>query len=693
MSAISTPKLLEPFRLGHVQLRNRIVKSAQWLVYAEPDGSIGDRLVAYYETLARGGVGLITVEESVCEYPLGASNIPHIRLDDDAFLPGLRRLAEVIHANGCPAVVQITHAGPAHSPLVDSQAPIAPSRLDPPAEPPFAVARAMSVEDIHRQVENYARAAERVKKAGFEGAELHMAHYALQNSFLSRVQNKRTDEYGAASLENRARFALETIRRTRELVGPEFLLGVRMNGREWGHELGTTVAEATAFAKMFEQAGVDYLQVSAYGYGAFSLCALPELVLYPEPAPEVEEFARAIPDGALLPDAAEIRRQVSIPVSGVGHVDYPAAEKALEAGMVDLICMGRPLLADPELPRKLADGRADQIRECIRCNLCLSDILLASPARCKINPFLGRETELHLEPAPVQKRILVAGAGPAGLEFARVASERGHQVIVYDTSPDLGGLMPMAAFIKGTELLDDFRRVIRWYDRELSRLHVEVHLGRAVTRAIVELVAPDAVVVATGGEPVPPQVAGLEAQSVGDGHHVMSTETLKDHAAPFLHLLGSRMMNRLSRVYLPEVGKRVVVVGGDMAGLEAAEFLSKRGREVAVVEPSENLGAGVPIAWLVRLQPWMASRGIQSFTRAANLELLPQGGLRFQTDGQSKEIQADTVLLVSRYKKNGHLAEELKGAVSELHFIGDATGEGDYVHGAILSGARLGLKI
>ena len=233
--------LLEPYQLKHLTLKNRIVKTAQWLIYPEPDGSVGERLLAFYDTLAQGGVGLVTVEESICDYPLGASNVPHIRLDDDRFLPGLTRLAETIHRHDVPAVVQITHAGPAHNPQQpDGGQPVAPSSVDPPTEPSFAVARELTVDEIPDLVEKYARAAERCQEAGFDGVEIHMAHYALANAFLSRIQNKRQDEYGCDSLENRARFSVEILRRVRELCGDDFLVGVRMNGKEWGHPLGTT---------------------------------------------------------------------------------------------------------------------------------------------------------------------------------------------------------------------------------------------------------------------------------------------------------------------------------------------------------------------------------------------------------------------------------------------------------------------
>jgi len=250
--------LFEPLRLNSkITLKNRIVKTAQWFIYPEADGSVSERLIDFYRSLAKGGPGQITIEESLSDYPLGASNMPHLRLDDDRFIPGLKRLADAIHEYDIPTFVQITHAGPAHNPeQPDGGQPIGPSAIDPPSEPTFAATRELTLEEIEDLIEKFAQAARRCKDAGFDGAELHCAHYALVNAFLSKRQNKREDEFGCKSLEDRARFPVRILKRMRELCGPDFILGVRMNGREWGDPLGTTTEEAIEFAKMFESAGL-----------------------------------------------------------------------------------------------------------------------------------------------------------------------------------------------------------------------------------------------------------------------------------------------------------------------------------------------------------------------------------------------------------------------------------------------------
>lgn len=678
--------LLESASIRHLKLKNRMVKPAQWLVYAEADGSVGEKAIAFYETMAKGGVGLITVEESICDYPQGASAMPHLRLDDDKFIPGLAMLAQAIHRHDARAIVQITHAGPAHNPAVGGDA-VAPSRLEPPAEPVFAVAHELTKEEIRALVEKFAQAALRVKKAGFDGVEIHMAHYALVNAFLSRVQNKRSDEYGAGSLETRSRFSREILTRVRELCGSEFIIGLRMSNKEWGHELGTTNAEAVEFAKIFEKTGADYIQVSAYGYGAFALCALPELVTYPEVPPLVKEFADRIPAGALVPETEAIKKAVKIPVSAVGYLDPEAADKVLRDNKADLICFGRRLMADPELPLKLAAGREHEIRPCLRCNVCLSDILLAQPARCRINPFMGNESTLKITTATKQKTVMIVGAGPAGMEAARVAAERGHHVMLYDKSPDLGGLVPMASFIKGSGVADNLMKMLPWYRHELRRLGVELHLGIHADAELVNIIEPDALILALGGKPVLPKFAG------SDGSNVISTEQLKKSAQPYLHLMGSKMVSALSKIYLP-VKNSVAIIGGDLAGLEAAEFLVKRGRKVSIIETGTQPGAGMPLAWLVRLMPWLAQKNVPLYVGAKISRITSEGVEITTVEGKPASVKAETVMLMPAYERNDALDSQFGSLKIKPVIIGDALGgEPRYIQGAILDGAKAGAEV
>lgn len=678
--------LFQPLPLTpKITLKNRIVKTAQWFIYPEADGSVGDRLVEFYRTLARGGAGQITVEESICDYPLGASNMPHIRLDDDRFIAGLSRLAAAIHESGVPAIVQITHAGPAHNPAQPNGGqPIAPSAIQPPSEPTFAPARALSHDEIEVLIEKFAQAARRCKDAGFDGVELHSAHYALVNAFLSRRQNQRQDEFGPQSLENRARFPVRILQRMRALCGPDFVLGVRMNGREWGDPLGTTNEEAIAFARMFEAAGANYLQVSAYGYGAYWMAAFPDYVDVLGP-PDVKTFTAHIQTGALIPDAAAIRKAVSIPVSGVGRLSFESAEAAVQEGLVDMAAFGRAFMADPAFPTKLKEGREADIRQCCGCLHCLHVLFTNQPVECRVNAFLGHEAEMVLKPADRPRKVMVIGAGPAGLEAARVAALRGHHVSLYDRAGEIGGLLPMAAFIKSGSR-DELTPLLEWYQRQLKHLGVTPHLRQEVTVDLVKAVAPDVVILAVGGRPLEP--------AVHNGGKVVTTENLKDNARSFVSLLGPETMAALTKVFLP-TGKRVVVVGSDLAGLETVEFLAKRGKQVTLVDEAPQIGRGVGIPHIIKYPLWLQAMHIPVHTGVKYKEVNRQGLVVQTPDGQTQTLECDTVMVVSQYGPNCKLYEALEGLGVERRLIGDARhsdGPG-YIYGAIRDGALAGLAV
>lgn len=683
-------KLFEPMQIKGVKLKNRIVRSGQHCCFPDYEGFVNDRIKAWHEALAKGGVGLITIEEAAVDFPLGV-HIPHIRLDDDKFIPGLSELAEVIHKHDCPVFVQLQHDGPAHIPEVSGgQQPVAPSSLDPPVEVQYAVARALTVSEIKDLVEKYAQAALRCKKAGFDGVELHAAHYGLVNAFLSRIQNKRQDEYGCQSLENRARFAVEILERTRELVGPDFVIGARMAGKEWGHELGTTPEEAAQFAKIFEEAGADYLQLSAWGYGDFLWCAMPELIIYPEPAEIVKPFIDRIPTGALIPEAELIKKAVSIPCSGVGLLDYKIGERILKEGKVDMVCFARSLITDHDWPNKLKEGREEDIRHCVHCAECLDLIFQCKPLQCRVNAFAGNESEMVMKPAEKKKKVMVIGAGPAGMEAARVAAERGHEVTLYDKAPQVGGLLPMAAFIKGTTPAgaEDLTLMTKYYKTQLKKLGIKVQLSKEVDVSLVEKVKPDAVIVAVGGEPIEPD---LRAEKGAD---VVTTEQLKKQAERFVRLAAPRLMGALTKLFLP-VGKKVVVVGSDLAGLEAAEFLAKRGKEVTVIDKGEQMGEGMLMLMkMPRFLLWIQAKNINVYNGVKYQEVTPEGIKITTKEGETKAIEADTVMVVNKYRKNAKLYEALQGKVPELYLIGDAkSDERGYIRGAISDGARIGLIV
>jgi 2,4-dienoyl-CoA reductase (NADPH2) len=683
------PALFQPMKLKNLTLKNRICKAGQWFIYAEPDGSCGDRIIGWYEGLAKSGPGMITIEESICEFPLGASMVPHIRLDHDKFIPGLTRLASAIHKHGVPVMMMITHAGPAHNPAVTGgkTQPIAPSKLDPPAEPTQVVAREMTTAEVEERMEMFAQAALRSKKAGFDGVELHFAHYALGNAMLSRYQNHRTDKYGTQNMENRTRFGVGIIKRVRELCGNDFVIGSRISMKEWDHPLGTTLEEGIEIAKIFEKAGLDYIQASQYGYNNMYLCTFPDLVLYPEVAPVAKEFAARIDHGgALIPEAALTKKAVKVPVSGAGRLSFAEADKAIKDGKIDMAVFGRQFMADPEFPKKLAEGREDDIRKCSHCLHCLHVMFTYQPVQCRCNPFAGNETTMVIKPAAKKKNVMVVGAGPAGLEAARVASLRGHNVSLWDSAKDIGGSMPMASFIKGTDN-DNLPEFISWFGGQLKKQGVKMNLGKTVTAATVAEEKPDAVILALGAEGLKPTIP------IKAGASVTTTDELRAQASRFVNMLGSRAMNSLTKIFLP-MGKKVVVIGSDLPGIEAAEFLVKRGKEVTIVDDAPAPFVGVDIQWLIKLPFWLPAKGVQMYN-GVKFEEISKKGVAFTTsDGKKMNIPADSVMIVNKHKKNDKLYNELKGKVPELYLIGDASSDDlGYVFGATHGAAELALKI
>ncbi|MFA5654739.1 MAG: NAD(P)/FAD-dependent oxidoreductase, partial [Desulfomonilia bacterium] len=630
------------------------------------------------ESIAKGGVGMIVIEETVFDWMRGCSNIPHLRLDDDRFIPGWQRLADVIHSYGTKCVVQITHAGPGHNQLIDNIQPVAPSAIDPPSEAAFDKARELSVAEIREIQECWAQAALRAKKAGLDGAEIHVAHYALGNSFLSRRQNKRHDEYGCDTLENRARFGVEIMKRVRELCGDDFVMGCRMSAREWGDPLGTTLEESVEFAQMFEKAGLDYIQASGYGYNEFWCCWAPTQLYWPEPVPSTKELRDRIPTGAMLPEAEAIRKAVRIPVSSSNGYTYESAARALNEDRTDLIWMGRNLMVDPAYPKKLEQGRIEDIRPCARCMHCVSTLRLNVPIECRWNAFMGHEHEIgdgqDFTPAQRKKKVMVVGAGPGGMEAARVAGLRGHEVTLYDKVKWLGGLMPLAAFIKESgHDFDTVKPSLDWYERQLRKLpNVSIRLGVEVDAALVEKEKPDAIIISPGSKWVVPDIPGKDRKNV----------------------VTIRQLKGYSRSFFNKKAQKIVIIGGDLMGAESAEFFIRRGKQVVIIKEDEQLWRGMNLHLQLMWGPWVAAGKVPIYT-GVTYEEITDKGVRIKTkEGEEKLIEGDTVMIIAKDKKNDDLYRALQGKAPEVYLIGDGKEDANaWFDGAVHQGVRAALKL
>ncbi len=483
-------KLLEPIAIGPMTVRNRVVMTAMHLNYT-PNGEVTDRFVDFYRARAQGGAGLIVVGGAdISDDACGLDSMLSIR--DDEFLPGLARFAEAIRAEGARTAIQLYHAGAYSFCAMKGVPTMAPSEY----ESYFTRQKttAMTVDDIQRVQNYYVAAAKRAQEAGFDAVEVIASAGYLICQFLSPKTNKRDDEYGGP-LENRMRFGLEVIGRVKQAIGPKMALIVRVAGNDFVPGSHTNV-EARAFAAAVEKAGAQCINVT----GGWHESRIPQITM-------------DLPQAGFAYLAAGIKQGVSVPVVACNRINDPfVAEEILAEGMADMIGVARGLIADPEFVNKTAAGKTDEIRHCIACNQrCFDAVFQLAPVGCVVNPRAGREASTAVVPASVLKKIVVAGAGPAGCEFAAVAASRGHKVILCEKEQHIGGQIAWAAEATHKR---DFHYITDYYRTVLDKSGVDLRLGKSVTPEVVKEEAPDMVVVATGAAPFKPPVPAVDQPNV-----------------------------------------------------------------------------------------------------------------------------------------------------------------------------------
>jgi 2,4-dienoyl-CoA reductase (NADPH2) len=687
-------KILEPCNLGRLQIKNRMIKTASGTASSyDMGGLVNKRHVAMYEAIARGGVGLIIVEMGGIDPPLGLHNRNQLLLNDDEHIPGFSELTRVIHKHGCHALQQMFHAGPWHDPHSGFQ-PVSSSSLAAdevlgliPSEVPTVLTsnqlpRGLTIPEIEDIVDKFATTAERAKKAGFDGVEVNCGTGHLVNSFLSRVWNKREDSYGCQNMENRTRFAVEIISEIKRRLGQDFVVSALINVMELGHTKGTTIAESQTIARILQNVGADCIHARANAYSGLPEIIRSEQYFYPEPPkPLIKELDwRRKGAGALVPLAAAIKEVVSIPVITVGRLDPIIGEEVLRQGKADLIGMTRRLLADPELPNKVASGNLEDIRPCTACMFCTSLIRTYNPVACQVNAALGNEQDYIIKPAEKKKKVLIVGSGPAGMEAARVSALRGHDVILYENSHKLGGLLLLASLVKGHEG-EYLMEYVHYLESQIIKLGVDIRTEKEFTLKIMEELKPDAVIVAAGGIPTVPEIPGIGRRNV------VSVPELHRRLKFYLRFVSPKFLGQLTKFWMP-IGRKVVIIGGGLQGCELAEFLVKRGRKVTIVETAETLGEGVPERKRHPLFRWLDKKEVTMVAGVKYEEITEKGLTIVNKEGERRTIEADTIVPAVPLTPNTKLLETLQGKVAEVYLIGDCR-EPRVIIDAVAAGYRV----
>lgn len=697
----SYDKLLEPITIGTHTWKNRMVKAPSSAMSWGPFQECNDIIIGLDEAMAKGGASAIILGGMISDDPemliddadggfYTVETYPVGGLYDDRFIPGLAKLADAVHAHGCELIAQIFQNGAAIKTKGGAWCSSTLTEAELPSPAPYChPTRGLSLEEIDAWKERYFAAAERAKKAGLDGIEVHAANGYFLLSFASRVWNHRNDQYGCQSIENRTRLQCEIIRGVKERCGEDFIVGVRTNGQEFGHPDAITIEEGVEIAKCYEAAGADYISVTGYGYGPVPMQFAVDYWMYPTADKDMKQFLpRLDGEGLVIPPAAAIKEAVNVPVFGVGFATPEKAEAALEKGEVDLAQFARALWADHDLPNKIAEGRPEDIRRCNHCATC-DEIRINNPVkrRCRVNPTFLREKEMVATPAEKKKKVLVIGAGAAGLEAARVAAERGHEVTLCEKESILALELNLATMVKGT-VCENVPALIDWLTSQAKKTPgLIIKTKTEVTPDFVRKMTPDAIIVATGGVYGAPDIPGINLGIVS------TVPQLTRLAEKPLKLFGPTAINKLSQIALPGIGKNCVVLGGQIEGVQGAIFLHKRGKNVTILEDRDTVGEGLPPRYKSRSLKYLDENGIQAIT-GVEYRQIDKHGITYVKDGEEHYMKADSILVFKSPGSGLALYEQLKGLAPEVYAIGACQGPGSTLMvDAVGQGREIALKL
>ncbi|MBW1801062.1 MAG: FAD-dependent oxidoreductase [Deltaproteobacteria bacterium] len=625
------PLLAEPIQIGSLTLKHRMVMGPMWSRYCTIDGEVTDQMIDHYTARARGGAAMIIIESTAVDGRYGWHEAT-LRLDGPEMQPRYHRLVEAIHFNGAAAVPQLVNVG------AFSANPISPSGVPSMIMGGIGVVqpRVMSLEEIEEAREKFIASAVMAKEVGCDGVLLHGNTAYLLHHFVSPYTNKRTDKYGG-SQENRNRLSLEIMRGIREKCGPDFVLGYELVADEFLPG-GLTYEHSVPFAKALEEAGADYLDIAVGTYETFAST---------DRSPGQTKYTRF----GEWEHTEVFKKEVKIPIVHRTHGDYDpfSWEKHLEAGHADFVQAAKPLLCDPELFNKILEERLDDIRTCPSCAHCVCHGVIGNRlVECALNPQTGRDRAYAIERVPESKKVLVVGGGPGGLEAARVAALRGHDVTLMEKNADLGGNLRFIALCADNEPYGSF---LNWAVRECRKAGVTLELNKEATADDIEGAGADAVILATGApERIVPDIPGTSKA------HVVSPEDV--------------LTGNIS------VGKKVVVIGGNRTGVDLAYTIMKKGlaETVTIVEqqPVPSVGYDMEVLNMAMLTMCLLPRlGVQALTGTRVEEITDNSVRIIDPEGKKQNIDADTVVLAMGYRPDPTLHEALQGKVNALYAIGD----------------------
>ena len=624
--------LFQSIKIGNMKVKNRLVMPAMGINFGgDEDNNVTPQLSEYYAARARGGTGMV-ITGGAAVSPMGKDIEVQACLWNDRFIPALREMTNRFHENSDAKFgAQLLHGG--------RQVSGHNNRVAPSPIPALAVARGappreLSVDEIKETVETFGDSARRAQEAGFDFVEIHAAHGYLISEFLAPISNKRQDAYGG-SFENRILFLLEVLEDIKEKTGPDFPVGVRFNGDDYVED-GWTLEEAKRLAPILEENGADYLHISAGIYGSYPPgITIPSM--YGEP-------------GCFVYLAKEIKKDVSVPVITVGRIKDPElADRIIKEGKADMVSMGRAHLADPEIANKAQSGRLLDIRPCIGCCLgCIESIWKHAGATCVMNPELSREyLFMGRDKVKDPRKILVVGAGPAGLAFARTAGVRGHRIIICEEKGFVGGILPIASIPPGRA---EFMELVQYYQRELNKLHIEIRLNVKLDNDLIDSIDPDVAVIATGSLPQVPQLEGLFDTKM-DIHTAL--DVLERDAT---------------------LGDKVIVLGGNQVGLEVADYLSENGKEIVVLNRDKHYAPEMAANDRTYLRERLKKPNVQLYKEVSIKHFLSDG-IVFELKGKEFCKEGFEDLVISEGMRSiRHPADLFKNRNIDVHFIGDAKG-------------------